>query len=576
MSTEGPVNLVGRSVAPMSLISRTDRQIPFVRRSFWPANLDQLLTSPLLLVLLVLPFFVALDGSSIWDSNEAFYVETPREMMERGEWVVPYFNGEMRLNKPPLSYWLVGIGYQVFGVSIWVERFLMAILACGSIAACYRIGVLLFNSSVGLLGAGILATTFRFLILSRRLFIDVLLLACLLAAIAFFAEWVYRRKPWAFHLFCLCIGLGVLTKGPVALLPLPPLGLFLLARGELRRIREGPWFLGGLIALATAGSWFVLLAVSLGWDPVIKFFLEENLSRFSSRPYGPSRGLGYYFVVFLTDFAPWSFLFPAAFFWWTRKWADGGWKWPSPRMVLLASWIGIYFVFFSLSLNKQEYYILPLYPAAAVWIAYYLTSVRASSVTSFLAAVPTGLGAVVFVLIAITLEPGNIFLWIPSVFLLAASIATLLRRFRLVVPLMALFYLGAFSLYLSPLERYRPVRPLSREIQVRTEGMDRREYKAGYYRLTAPSMAYYLGPPVLELYDPEEAIEVLDSDTLVYLVMQAGDYVTLNSRTLTELQIVEVRPKLYTTARNFQKVLSSGDEESWTRPVYLVTNRRGD
>ena len=43
-------------------------------------------TAPLivLLFLAVCPYFVDLDGSSIWDANEAFYVETPREMMERG------------------------------------------------------------------------------------------------------------------------------------------------------------------------------------------------------------------------------------------------------------------------------------------------------------------------------------------------------------------------------------------------------------------------------------------------------------------------------------------------------------
>ena len=66
----------------------------------------------LLLFLALCPYFIDLDGSSIWDANEAFYVETPREMMERGDYVNPTFNYEPRINKPVLSYWIVAGFYQ--------------------------------------------------------------------------------------------------------------------------------------------------------------------------------------------------------------------------------------------------------------------------------------------------------------------------------------------------------------------------------------------------------------------------------------------------------------------------------
>ena len=60
-----------------------------------------------LLALAIVPYFVDLGGSSIWDANEAFYVETPREMMEQRRLRHPTFNYEPRLNKPVLSYWIV-------------------------------------------------------------------------------------------------------------------------------------------------------------------------------------------------------------------------------------------------------------------------------------------------------------------------------------------------------------------------------------------------------------------------------------------------------------------------------------
>ena len=76
----------------------------------------------LLAVVALLPYFVNLGSSSIWDANEAYYVETPREMIESGDYINPSFNYEPRFNKPVLSYWIVAGLYRVFGVSVGVQR----------------------------------------------------------------------------------------------------------------------------------------------------------------------------------------------------------------------------------------------------------------------------------------------------------------------------------------------------------------------------------------------------------------------------------------------------------------------
>jgi len=81
----------------------------------------------LLLLLGVAVYFVALGNSAIWDANEAFYVETPREMLEARDFVNPTFNYLPRFNKPVLSYWIVAGLYKLFGVSVAVQRFGIAI-----------------------------------------------------------------------------------------------------------------------------------------------------------------------------------------------------------------------------------------------------------------------------------------------------------------------------------------------------------------------------------------------------------------------------------------------------------------
>ena len=104
-----------------------------------------------LLCLAVCPYFVDLHGSSIWDANEAFYVETPREMMERGDYIGPTFNYQPRFNKPVLSYWIVAGFYKVFGVSVGVQRLPIAL---GALAMILTAFVLARSAAISPRGTG--------------------------------------------------------------------------------------------------------------------------------------------------------------------------------------------------------------------------------------------------------------------------------------------------------------------------------------------------------------------------------------------------------------------------------------
>ena len=136
----------------------------------------------LLLAAAIVPYFVGLGDSAIWDANEAFYVETPREMIERGDFVSPTFNYEPRLNKPILSYWIVGGFYRLFGISVGVQRLAIAVGAMGILAAAYFLGCLAWPAApvrgaprieAGLWAAIGLAVAPRLLMFARRIFIDI-------------------------------------------------------------------------------------------------------------------------------------------------------------------------------------------------------------------------------------------------------------------------------------------------------------------------------------------------------------------------------------------------------------------
>src|SRR5437667_65649 len=71
-----------------------------------------------LLWLLILPGVLLYPCLSfyLFEPDEGRYAEIPREMLARGDWVVPHLQGEPYLDKPPLFYWLVMLSYSIFGV----------------------------------------------------------------------------------------------------------------------------------------------------------------------------------------------------------------------------------------------------------------------------------------------------------------------------------------------------------------------------------------------------------------------------------------------------------------------------
>jgi 4-amino-4-deoxy-L-arabinose transferase-like glycosyltransferase len=63
------------------------------------------------------------------DRDEPRFAEASREMIQRADYVVPYFNNQLRLDKPPLAYWAQVASYRIFGASDFSARFPSAIAA---------------------------------------------------------------------------------------------------------------------------------------------------------------------------------------------------------------------------------------------------------------------------------------------------------------------------------------------------------------------------------------------------------------------------------------------------------------
>src|SRR5436309_9666920 len=99
-------------------------------------------------------FLPNLGGPSLWDIDEGNNAEAAREMLASGNWIVPTFNYQLRVDKPALLYWCQIGAYRAFGVSEFAARLPSALAAMIAVLLIYELGRSMFGPASGLL-AGI-------------------------------------------------------------------------------------------------------------------------------------------------------------------------------------------------------------------------------------------------------------------------------------------------------------------------------------------------------------------------------------------------------------------------------------
>ena len=526
-----------------------------------------------LLLAAAIPFTLNLGVSSIWDANEAFYAQTPREMMQAGDYVIPSFNFQLRMNTPVLSYWNVAASYRVFGVSEWSERVPIALGALVIIATTFGLGRLVGGTTAGIVSALIVATSPRVLLLARRIIIDVHITMWMGLILLCFALAEVRPEHRRRYLVLMYVaaGLGVLTKGPVAVfLPAVVFFVYLASQRRLRDLGRMMLPTGALISLSIVVPWYYMLYQQYGWEYIAAFVFGENLGRFAETVGEQSRSVFFYLPIMLADLFPWSLFIPVALWWAFRE------RFHHPVVRLLAIWVVTIVVFLSMSSTKEDLYILPIIVAEAALVGTMVTSVDDRD----------SLAKVVRLVVCL------------SGLLLAAAGAGVLWLFSQRYPLQGTEFIaacamagGALSTWLAArdrirsgflaiastlvwvcwaivmvalpdFERYKPVKPFSEIIRSRASV----GAIVGTYQSGLPSMVFYLNRPVMDVIHPDHLRAVFYSSSDIYFVMPESEYQSVKDRlpvptyVLARQDLFDLRPM------NFM-------EGSELRRLILVSNR---
>src|SRR2546429_563018 len=306
-------------------------------------------------------------GSDVYEGGEAREGLVVREMLRTGDWILPLWNGSVVPSKPPLFHWLAAGAAALSGAGVTEHT-----LRAPSIALAGLVVLLVFlagrawgGGKVAFMAALVLATTPQFLNEAGDGRVDMTLTTAITGAQLAFVHALGGGGGPTRLVLALCLALAMLAKGPVG----PGLvGLTALVSALANR-RLGPALrlvrpLPVLVFLAVAGGWYGLAYHHRGMDFVAKQIVSENGEALLGSSRFPYRSPFFYLAPLVLGGLPWTLVLPWAL---ARGWRSGD---LARRHAVV--WAAVVLVFFSLAPLKRAAYLLPLRPALALVVGWWL------------------------------------------------------------------------------------------------------------------------------------------------------------------------------------------------------------
>ena len=302
---------------------------------------------------LALLYLWRMGAAPLFDVDEGAFAEATREMLASGDWGHTFLNGADRFDKPILVYWFQALSMAIFGINEWAARLPSALWMLGATWAVGRAVGREQGNHAGALSALVLGSAMGFLAMGRAATADGLLNALIILTSLQLWRFAQTRAASALYWAYFWTALGLLAKGPVAVL-VPGGALFLWSvfsdRGRTAWAAlwaPRAWFL----ALVVAGPWYAYALNRHGMAFIEGFFLKHNVERFSGAMEGHSGSIVYYLVVWPLLCLPWAPLMAGVV--WRAK---SFWQTPNTRFLMIwALWV---LVFFSLSGTKLPHYLM--------------------------------------------------------------------------------------------------------------------------------------------------------------------------------------------------------------------------
>src|SRR5438552_2540409 len=371
--------------------------------NMFPSDLlDAILSSSLKSINYALLFFgcVVFHILGTWslpliDRDEPRFAEASREMIGRGNYIVPCFNNKLRLDKPPLTYWAQVASYHIFGENDFAARFPSAIAAALTALSIVVWGRRMGGEKLGWCAAIIFTLSLQTFVHAKAAVADMWLVLFMTLAHWAGYELIQRptlnqgaavsRPPWAiwkspFLVFYLALALGFLAKGPIAWTPLLTVAVVIIYTRDWQLLRRFKFAVGVALMLAVVALWGIPALIQTHGEffsiGIGRHVIGRSLTTMEGHG-ASSLGvyvllLPFYFVTVFVSFFPWSIKLP----WLVRKLCrnrEAGVAAPgyngNPIDIYLLAGIAVIFIIFTLVSTKLPHYTLPAFPLLALLLA---------------------------------------------------------------------------------------------------------------------------------------------------------------------------------------------------------------
>ena len=323
------------------------------------------------------------------DRDEPRFAEASREMIERGDYVIPYFNNHFRFDKPPLTYWAQVASYKIFGENDFAARFPSTIAAALTALSIFAWGSRIGGNRVGWWAAIVFTLSLQTFGHAKAAVADMSLV--LFVTLAHWSGYELLRdrlspnrtsnikhQTFFWWTFYLALAFAFLAKGPIGWIPLLTVASIKLFHRDIQLNPRFKFTRGILVALAIVALWGIPALIQTHGE-----FFRVGIGRHViGRSFGAMEGHGanslgvyllllpFYFVTVFASFFPWSIKLP----WLTRQL----WKERDKIDNYLLAGTAIIFVIFTLVKTKLPHYTLPAFPLLSLLLARHLAAAQFS------------------------------------------------------------------------------------------------------------------------------------------------------------------------------------------------------
>lgn len=267
--------------------------------------------------LLLLIRLFTLGMYPLYDTTEARYAEIARLMVQSQDWITPWFDINVPFwGKPPAHTWITALSFEIFGINEWSARFAHWLMGAATVALLFAFTKRILGQTLAIYSSFILVTCLGFFVATSMVMTDpALLFASTLAMTSFWLCYTEKSRLAGLVFFFAC-GLGMLIKGPVAVVIIGiALVVWAIWQNQLlNAIKSLPWVLGLTVFIVTFAPWY-LLAEQKTPGFINYFIIGEHIQRFlepgwQGDLYGSAHleTKGTIWLFWLGVACPWSFI----------------------------------------------------------------------------------------------------------------------------------------------------------------------------------------------------------------------------------------------------------------------------